>query len=378
VRDVPTYLKAAAIAKAVFLRNPHHPGAAHYWIHGMDDPQHAAGALEAARALSSIAPDAAHAQHMCSHIFVALGLWDDLVKANLAATSVVNRHAAAAGRPPVRCGHYNAWLAYGYLEQGRLADAKKVVAACHAQATQAGMAAQARGTVDPDESRIGSFVQMRTHYMVVTQRWNGGVAGFNAEMSGALMPAFNYTFAGGFAAAEEGRLPEARKALAKIDEILPQLPALLDNIGYPAGDPARSVPEIERMELEAAILAAEGHSEKAIAMMEQAAAKENALSFAFGPPSPEKPSNEFLGELLLRANKPRQAQTAFEAALKRAPRRTDSLLGLARAESAMGDKAAAAKVFGELLKIWKHAEPGFAPKEEAKRGAYGAERTAGE
>ncbi|HUX44122.1 MAG TPA: hypothetical protein VMV57_05160, partial [Terracidiphilus sp.] len=52
VRDVPTYLKAAAIAKEVFQRNPNHPGAAHYWIHGMDDPQHAAGALVAARALS--------------------------------------------------------------------------------------------------------------------------------------------------------------------------------------------------------------------------------------------------------------------------------------------------------------------------------------
>ncbi len=45
VRDVPVYLKAAGIAKSVFIRNPQHPGAAHYWIHGMDDPQHAAGAL---------------------------------------------------------------------------------------------------------------------------------------------------------------------------------------------------------------------------------------------------------------------------------------------------------------------------------------------
>ena len=80
VRDVPTYLQAAAIAKAVFTRNPDHPGAAHYWIHAMDDPQHAAGALVAARALSKIAPSAAHAQHMCSHIFLALGMWDDVVR----------------------------------------------------------------------------------------------------------------------------------------------------------------------------------------------------------------------------------------------------------------------------------------------------------
>ena len=100
VRDVPAYLKAAEIAKTVFVRNPQHPGAAHYWIHGMDDPQHAAGALEAARALSKIAPDAGHAQHMCSHIFMALGMWDDVVQANLSAMSVKNRQRAAAGKPP--------------------------------------------------------------------------------------------------------------------------------------------------------------------------------------------------------------------------------------------------------------------------------------
>ena len=35
-----------------------------------------------ARAYSRIAPAAAHAQHMTSHIFVALGTWDDVVAAN--------------------------------------------------------------------------------------------------------------------------------------------------------------------------------------------------------------------------------------------------------------------------------------------------------
>lgn len=173
VRDVLTYLKAAEIAKAVFSRNPDHPGAAHYWIHGMDDPQHAAGALEAARALSKIAPDAGHAQHMCSHIFMALGMWDEVVQANVAAMSVVNRQRAAAGKPPGHCGHYNYWLEYGYLEQGRIGEAEKVVAGCRTEAAESGMAARARGTVDPDNASVGSFAAMRTRYMVDTLRWHG-------------------------------------------------------------------------------------------------------------------------------------------------------------------------------------------------------------
>src|SRR5580658_3719099 len=168
VRDVPTYLKAAAIAKAVFIRNPDHPGAAHYWIHAMDDPRHAAGALVPARALSKIAPSAAHAQHMCSHIFLALGMWDGVVEANLAAATVAHQHAAARGRPLRRCGHGTYWLEYGYLEQGRIGAAKSVVAGCREEAMQPGMAARARDIVDPDDASVSSFVEMRARYLVDT------------------------------------------------------------------------------------------------------------------------------------------------------------------------------------------------------------------
>jgi tetratricopeptide (TPR) repeat protein len=367
VRDVPTYLKAAEIAKTAFMRNPDHPGAAHYWIHGMDDPQHAAGALQAARALSKIAPDAAHAQHMCSHIFLALGMWDDVVQANVAATSVVNRQAAAAGKPPKRCGHYNYWLEYGYLEQGRIAEARRVVAACRREAAQSGMAARARGTVDPDDSRVGSFAAMRSRYIVDTSRWNGQVAGWDVDLDGALMPEFNYAFGSGFAAGQLADLPGARKSLVTLGRLLPQLPAIFDQVGLSADDPSRRVPEIQKAQIEALILSAEGHNDQAIPAMQQAVAAGKDLPYAFGPPSPEKPSDELLGELLLKANKAPQAREAFEASLKRAPRRTQSLLGLARAESTMGDKRAAANSYSELLRIWKNADLGFPPKEEARR-----------
>ncbi|MGB8985185.1 MAG: hypothetical protein WCC37_00995, partial [Candidatus Sulfotelmatobacter sp.] len=218
VRDLATYLKAAEIAKTVFERNPQHPGAAHYWIHGMDDPQHAAGALEAARALSKIAPDAGHAQHMCSHIFMALGMWDDVVQANIAATSVVNRQEVAAGKPPRRCGHYNYWLEYGYLEQGRIGEAEKVVAGCRAEAAESGMAARARGTVDPDDALVGSFAVMRSRYIVDTGRWNSEVVGWNVD--GAQMPEFNFAFGTGYAAAALGDLAAARESLASLDRLL--------------------------------------------------------------------------------------------------------------------------------------------------------------
>jgi tetratricopeptide (TPR) repeat protein len=81
-RDVRTYMRAAAVAEEVFARNPDHPGAAHYLIHSYDDPIHAPLGVRAARAYSEIAPAAAHALHMPSHIFTALGLWDDVAHLN--------------------------------------------------------------------------------------------------------------------------------------------------------------------------------------------------------------------------------------------------------------------------------------------------------
>ena len=356
VRNVPVYLQAAAIAKAVFARNPDHPGAAHYWIHGMDDPQHAAGALVAARALSKIAPDAAHAQHMCSHIFVALGMWNEVVEANLAATGVTSREMAAAGRPPIRCGHAHYWLEYGYLEQGRIGEAKKVVAGCMEQAGRPGMAARALGTVDPDDANVPSFVEMRTRYLMDTGSWNDAVAGWKVEMGEAAIAEIDDAFATGFTAARGGDVATADKALVKLNALLPETPAIFEAAGTPPEDPARQLPQIQKLELEAAIESAEGHEEEAVASARRAVAIDRDLPYEFGPPSPEKPTNELLGELLLQEKQYAEARATFLVCLERAPQRTQSLVGLAHAESALGDRAAAAGTWHQLLGIWKNAD----------------------
>jgi len=376
VRDIPTYLQAAAIAKAVFSRNPDHPGAAHYWIHAMDDPQHAAGALVPARALSKIAPSAAHAQHMCSHIFLALGMWDDVVKANLAASRVMNQQAAAAGRPPIRCGHSHYWLEYGYLEQGKISDARQVVAACRAEAMQPGMAAKARAIVDPDDAEVSSFVEMRARYLVDTGRWRDEVAGWKVDMGDALLSKFIDAFATGFAAAESGDLPTARNALATLDKLLPRLPAAFDSAGTPADDSGRQVPRIQKLQLQAVILAGEGHNDQAIVLARQAVAAGETFPYAFGPPSPEKPSYELLGELLLKEGKNAPAMRAFQASLDQAPLRTESLLGLLRAERAMGDKTAAAKTSRLLLRIWNNADADSIERSEIQKQSAAASNAA--
>ena len=119
IRNIPTYMRAGAIAEDVFRRNDDHPGAAHFIIHAFDDPIHAPLGLYAARRYSVIAPGASHAQHMTTHIFLALGMWDDVARQN--------EVAAGPARDHWRPGHYTHWLGYAYLQQGRREEAARLV-----------------------------------------------------------------------------------------------------------------------------------------------------------------------------------------------------------------------------------------------------------
>jgi Tfp pilus assembly protein PilF len=355
-RDERIYMRAAAILLPLFYKEPPHPGVDHYLIHSCDDPIHAPLALPAALAYSKIAPGAAHAQHMTSHIFLALGMWDDVVLANERATAVVNQQRASAGKGPSRCGHYNYWLEYGYLEQGRLKDAKRVVAGCRAEAEEAGMAARAQGKVDPDLSSVGSFVQMRSRYLIDTAHWDGDVSKWTVDVAGALMPEFNEAFGTGFAAAQRGDFSTARSSLATMKAMLPRFGALFDQEGMTPEDPERGVPEIERDQLEAMILLAEGHGDEASTLAQKAAAAEKSLPYAFGPPYPPKPSFELLGEILLRQHHAKESQQAFQEALLRAPNRTESLEGLAQASKALGDHETAGATGRVLERILHSAD----------------------
>ena len=120
------------------------------------------------------------------------------------------------------------------------------------------------------------------------------------------------------------------------------------------GDPR--VAQVMAQQLEAVLLFAEGRREEALVLARQAAVVEASLPFEFGPPVPVKPVNEQVGEMLMDLRRPKEAMEAFELSLKRTPRRTLSLLGLARAAMASKDIATAQRAYGELRDIWKKAD----------------------
>ena len=332
VRDVPTYLKAAAIAEEIFRANPDHPGAAHYLIHSYDAPAHAKLGLAAARAYSRIAPDAAHAQHMTTHIFLALGLWDDVVRQNEIASGPHREHWTS--------GHYTAWLEYGLLQQGRHAEARR-----HLEAMRASLANRAT------PSARGYLVGMRAHYLINSERWDDPARAWALDVSelGDIARAMD-AFGLGYAASRRGDLALARQRLADLRGLRDVARTNGPNVA-----PAR-VPVILTRELEAAILVAEGKADQAVPLLQQAAALEDSLPVEYGPPDVVKPSHELLGEVLLGLGKPHDAQLEFQRALAMAPRRALSLLGLSRAAAAAGDKASAAVARAELHQVWRTAD----------------------
>ena len=98
-RDTAIYMRAAAVLEGAFAAHPNHPGLAHYLIHSYDNP--GARAARRCRRRSeyfTIAPAAPHALHMTSHIYLAIGMWDEVVAANEQATRD-RGGTGAAGRP---------------------------------------------------------------------------------------------------------------------------------------------------------------------------------------------------------------------------------------------------------------------------------------
>src|SRR3970282_1212981 len=121
--------RAAEILNRLLPLEPEHPGVAHYMIHSFDYPELAQVALPAAIAYAKIAPSAPHAQHMPSHIFTRLGMWQESVESNLASAATAQAWIAKThpGATAFDALHAMDYLEYAYLQMGRDAKAREIV-----------------------------------------------------------------------------------------------------------------------------------------------------------------------------------------------------------------------------------------------------------
>src|SRR5499425_2967355 len=81
-KSMEPLLKAIAILEPIDKKYPDHPGVTHYLIHSYDFPALAPRGVPAANKYAKIAPSAPHAQHMPSHIYSMVGMWEQSITAN--------------------------------------------------------------------------------------------------------------------------------------------------------------------------------------------------------------------------------------------------------------------------------------------------------
>ena len=81
-KNMEPLTKAIAILEPIDKKYPDHPGVTHYLIHSYDFPPIAKRGVAAANKYAKIAPAAPHAQHMPSHIYSMVGMWEESVVSN--------------------------------------------------------------------------------------------------------------------------------------------------------------------------------------------------------------------------------------------------------------------------------------------------------
>ncbi|GAA0523923.1 hypothetical protein GCM10009415_01410 [Chitinophaga japonensis] len=332
--------KAGRILTALYPNEPYHPGIVHYIIHSYDYPELAALALPAARAYASVAPSSAHAQHMPSHIFIRLGLWDEAIQSNLAATAAAKCYAESAGIK----GHWDEelhgmdYLVYACLQKGENRQAK---AQCRYLETIS--------EVYPENFKVAyAFAAIPARYLLENRLWKEAAAlkvyppHFPWQAYPWQRSIIHFTRLLGLV--NTGNINAAKaelKTLVRLHDTL-----VKQNDPYKAGQV-----QIQVKTAEAWILFKEGRDSEALALMSAAADMEDHTPKHPVTPGEVLPARELLGDMLLQMNKPTEALHAYEASLQQRPNRFNGLYGAGLAAERRHDPGKARRYYQQLASM---------------------------
>ena len=359
---------AIRFAMRVFDANPQHPGAAHYLIHVSDvhpapltpsfalqpdlalQPTLAQTVLPAAYAYARIAPDAEHAQHMPSHVFLKLGLWDEQVASNERAWRASVAETAREHLPKSQLDFHDLlWLQYGYLQQGRWRAARAFVDSARRLIAGEDKA----GIAKVDALYVVPMLQVA--YATETGDWRDAPAG--RPYTAPVGPRAAVQRERGFMRTVDvgratGVLMRGETAPAWIDSVAPTAAN---------ADPTAAI------ELQALRAERRADTTAALDLWRRAALVEDTMP-PIGPPRWLR-AHERAGALLLASHRAVDAERQYAQALRFTPNRSLALLGLARARLAQGDTVGAAFVYRRLADNWRAADADLPALAEVRRRA---------
>ena len=319
-------LKGATILEPIALRQPQHPGVAHYLIHLYDYPPIAEKGLEAARRYAKIAPAAAHAQHMPSHIFTRVGYWRDSISSNLEASRVAKADKESGDQL-----HAMDYLVYAYLQLGQDQKARETIDEMNSVAginenfipgPYSLAASPARYAIERGDWKAASELQVRPSPLMHVQAMTH--------------------FARALGAARSGNPDAAKADIAKLGELRDKLRDAKD--AYWSGQV-----DIQAQVASAWVFYAEGKYDDALKTMSAAADAEDKTEKHPVTPGVPKPARELYGDMLLQRGMPKEALAAFEATLKKEPNRLGAYMGAAKAAEQSKDNARARDYYEKIV-----------------------------
>ena len=349
-------LKAVAILEKLLPKQPDHPGIAHLIIHSYDFAPIAAKGLPAARRYAALAPSSPHALHMPSHIFSTLGMWQDAIHADLASDASARQYAVATqsqwvADPAANPARYHSldFLTNAYLQ---LSQDKRALAIVEQRNSVPELLPTFRF------SSHTAFAAIPVRYAIERGAW--------AEAAALSPPRTPYPqaaaitwFGRALGAARSGDLDSAKRDVDSIVEMQTRLEATQERYW------AEQV-SIQATAAGAWIALGERRTDDAIAAMVSAADREDRTEKHVAMENRLSPMRDLLGEMLLEAGKPAEAQREFELSLQTVPNRFRSLAGAGRAAGLAGDKKIARLYYKKLIELSRSADTERAQLKEAR------------
>jgi hypothetical protein len=334
--------EAAAILAPLFAKYPDHPGLAHYTIHATDSPRLAPLGLEAARRYALIAPAAPHAQHMPSHIFVRLGLWEETVASNRKSYEAGSSYAKASGLHGGTPEELHAldYAVYAYLQLGQDSAARAAVATGQALVIAPGK-----------ENLVSNYNRTSMAARIPLERGDWAAATeFPAPAATETgVSAMLRRFTRAIGAARSGRPEAARAEVSALDAVATELAGRQEPYW------AR-VTGIKRDAADAWVRLGLGDTTGALALARAAADTEEVTDKHQVTPAELLPARELQGDMLLAAGRYAEAGEAYRTTLAREPGRARTLFGLARAAELAGERGAARAAYSDFLRLMSRSD----------------------
>lgn len=319
-------LRAAELLDRVAESQPLHPGVLHYTIHSYDFPALADRGLAAATTYADAAPDSAHAQHMPSHIFTRLGLWDQSLASNHDSTRSAEDYTERARLP----GHYDEglhsidYLMYAMLQTARDTEARQLLEK---------LASIER--TDTENFKVAyTYASSPARFALERRQWQEA-AELEFIREDFAWDDFGFAqsilyFARGIGAARSGQLDRAREDLANIRRLQAELPD--ETLPY-----WREQVRVHADAVSAWIQFGDGDREVALVQASAAADREDAVDKHPVTPGEVLPARELYADLLLATGEHGRALAEYEKVLSVSPNRLNALLGAAQAAHGSGD-----------------------------------------